>query len=94
MGPFNVGQGPVVFDKRYQAVPKAPTPNLAGLGGGFGVTNTHLGVGALVMLGICSIAIVKGKKGERRQNAKMLVGAGFLAITALGIMDATRAASS
>ena len=93
MGPFNVGQGPVVFEQRYQAVPKAPTPHLAGLGGFSGPNDRQLGIGALVMLGVCSVAIVKGGKGERKKNAKMLACAGFLAVTALGILDATRPSS-
>ena len=38
----------------------------------------------LVMLSVVALTIVKGKKGDRMKNAKMLAGASFLAFTAMG----------
>lgn len=83
MGPFDVGKGPVAFERQYQAVPQPPAPQLAGFLGNQQVSDTMLKTGAAVMIGACTYAIFKGKKSERKKNAKMLAGAAFLATTAL-----------
>ncbi len=86
MGPFDVSQGPVSFERRYQAVPRPPSPNLGGLGidrFGADITKGQLIVGGTVMLGACGYAILAGKKNSRKKNAKLLAGAAFLAWMAL-----------
>jgi hypothetical protein len=79
MGPFDVKQGPVKFERSFQSVPKAPTPKLSGIGGIGVPPNGLLYLGVVTMLGACSLAVIKGKKSERVKNAKLLAGAGALA---------------
>ena len=77
MGPFDVGQGPVVFDRSYESVPRPPAPNLGGLGSGFGEPgNLLLTLGVVAMVSSCGYAVLKGKKDERVKNFKLLAGAG------------------
>ena len=84
MNPFDVGTGPVAFERKYQAVPQPPSPQLAGTRLGASITPSMVGVGAAVMLSVVTLTLVKGKKGDRMKNAKMLAGASFLAFTAMG----------
>ena len=49
MNPFDVGTGPVAFERKYQAVPQPPSPQLAGTRLGAGITPSMVGVGAAVM---------------------------------------------
>ena len=78
MGPFDVRQGPVKFDRSFQSVPKAPSPKLNGIGK-LEDAKWLLYLGVATMLGACGYAVIKGKKSERVKNAKLLAGAGALA---------------
>lgn len=84
MNPFDVGTGPVAFERKYQAVPQPPSPQLAGTRLGVTITPSMVGFGATVMLSVVALTIVKGMKVDRMKHAKMLAGASFLAFTAIG----------
>ena len=84
MNPFDVGTGPVAFERKYPAVPQPPSPQLAGTRLGVTITPSMVGFGATVMLSVVALTIVKGKKVDRMKHAKMLAGASFLAFTAIG----------
>tara|TARA_B100001564_G_C20662897_1_gene682407 strand:- start:42 stop:314 length:273 start_codon:yes stop_codon:yes gene_type:complete len=84
VNPFDVGTGPVAFERKYQAVPQPPSPQLAGTRLGVTITPSMVGFGATVMLSVVALTIVKGKKVDRMKHAKMLAGASFLAFTAIG----------
>lgn len=80
MNPIDVGYGPVQFERSFKAVPKPPTPSLAGLGSGLGYNPPKMLVNtaAIGLVGLGLAAVVKGDKSKRVRNAKMT--AAFVAV--------------
>lgn len=84
---FDVGQGPVSFERRFEPVPSPPAPSLgATMVGGTPSVSKPLLVGGLIFtLGASAVALLKGEKQNRARNARMLgiVGAfGAMALMA------------
>ena len=79
---YDVGQGPVVFEKSFTQVPKPPQPSLGSTMSGLGSTMSGtytpgpkmMGLGVTLALGTACYAVLKDKKKHRARNAKFAAG--------------------
>jgi len=68
---YDVGQGPVVFEKSFAQVPKPPTPGLGNTG--TYVPGKGMFAGAVAIAVAAAVAaVLKGEKADRPKNAKLL----------------------
>lgn len=72
---YDVGQGPVAFEKSFAQVPKPPQPNLGStMSGTYTPGNKMMGSAVALALGTAGYAVIYGKKKNRSRNAKFAAG--------------------
>ena len=82
---FDVGQGPVSFERRFEPVPRPPAPSLGStmVGGTPSVPKSLLVGGLIFTLGASGAALLKGEQQNRARNARMLGIVGVFGAMAL-----------